>query len=110
MPIDRITHDADGNPLDMEFSSQDIGMMIIEGIADSMREKYEGMDLPEIAALHKIVLIYEAPEDTKSVRAESDAKRYIMIDPKLRKVEREKHFYLMLATFVYEDEFGATEE
>lgn len=94
-----------GNILN-EDDFEDIGVAIIAEKAMQLDEEYFelNMSLPEIAAMHNIELAYSNDQNGIGKRATVKGKRYIFLDPKLQPDAGRRQFFLLLASFIYEDE------
>ena len=84
--------------------NEELGAMIISGIARRLDSDHEGMGLAEVAALHNINLAYPVNQESKGLRGVKDGRRYIFLDAKRSKSENRRQFFLLFATFVWEDE------
>lgn len=72
--------------------------------ADKLKETYEGISLPEIAALNNITLTYADLETSEGKRGVLDGCRHVVLNQNNARVENERQFFNLLATFIIESE------
>lgn len=83
---------------------EEIGTAIMAEKAMQLDFEHEKISLPEVAALFNIELAYDTTQKAKGLRGEKGGKRYIFLDPKKDPPGNRRQFFLLLATFVLEDE------